>query len=354
MMEDDDMAYFSHKKSFGPVHVEVERVSPIAPSRNSEVSVSLGEAIGASAWVGGTAVTVSDYEQIGGFRGATCQARDALVLRFPLSSIGVHRSSDDVGSELGCDLGSDQVIMLDLGTNPRLWRTGSSRWLHIGFDRSFLEGVADRAGGHHCGVMDLLRTACGRAISDPVIRELCASLASFAGHAVSRPTFTRDQILVALASHLVFEYGRLESITVTARGGLAPWQVRRSQEKMRARLYEPLNLEEVANDCGLSLSHFSRAFRCSVGMPPHAWRVRERVNHAKGLMKDPRKTLAEIAIECGFADQSHFTRVFSRETGASPGHWRRSTCDKPAQLVRVVNKEPSQEPSKDRVFDCHI
>jgi AraC-like DNA-binding protein len=51
--------------------------------------------------------------------------------------------------------------------------------------------------------------------------------------------------------------------------------------------------------------------------------MKRRIESAKLIMRQGHSSLAEIAIRCGFADQSHFTRAFSRETGASPGQWRR-------------------------------
>jgi len=68
----------------------------------------------------------------------------------------------------------------------------------------------------------------------------------------------------------------------------------------------------------------SRAFRRSMGMPPHRWLVRQRIEQAKALLREGRAPLAEISLACGFADQSHFTRCFSAWTGVSPGRWRRT------------------------------
>jgi AraC-like DNA-binding protein len=73
----------------------------------------------------------------------------------------------------------------------------------------------------------------------------------------------------------------------------------------------------------LSVSHFSRAFAVSIGLPPHRWLLNRRVERAKSMLSNAAPTLSEVAIACGFADQSHFTRTFTREVGISPGAWRR-------------------------------
>jgi AraC-like DNA-binding protein len=82
----------------------------------------------------------------------------------------------------------------------------------------------------------------------------------------------------------------------------------------------------VARACGLSASHFARAFRRSLGMAPHQWRLSFRVERAKEQLARLDASLADIAIDCGFADQSHFTRIFTKHAGCCPGQWRRQNA----------------------------
>ena len=83
------------------------------------------------------------------------------------------------------------------------------------------------------------------------------------------------------------------------------------------------SMAEVANECRLSSSYFARAFKQTTGVPPFRWLTNQRVVRAKELLQDPWRELADIAQLCGFVDQSHFTRVFSKSEGHSPGRWRR-------------------------------
>ena len=108
------------------------------------------------------------------------------------------------------------------------------------------------------------------------------------------------------------------------RGGLAPWQVRRATEILSANLDGDVPLKEVAKECRLSVSHFSRAFRRTMGMAPHQWLLTKRIEAAKGKLRDNKIPLSDVALACGFADQSHLTRVFTRAVGLSPGAWRRA------------------------------
>lgn len=126
-----------------------------------------------------------------------------------------------------------------------------------------------------------------------------------------------DRISSALSVHV----GRIHGMP--RRGGLAPWQERRVKALLDENLNERVPLSRLAQLCGLSVRHFARAFRQSAGVPPHRWLLNHRVARAKELLRDASLPLAHIALACGFADQSHFTRVFGAAAGVTPGAWRR-------------------------------
>jgi AraC family transcriptional regulator len=113
-------------------------------------------------------------------------------------------------------------------------------------------------------------------------------------------------------------------------GGLAPCQLGRAMDFMRAHLSGNISLEELASVCDLSVSYFARAFKNGTGVPPHRWLVEMRIEKAKDLLLNTKTPLAEVAAACGFADQCHLTRTFRRATGDTPGAWRRErTIDGP-------------------------
>ena len=127
--------------------------------------------------------------------------------------------------------------------------------------------------------------------------------------------------MLGLGAHFAQAYGGMTR-SVLRQGGLAPWQESRAKEYIAANLSQQISLQDIADACGLSLAHFSRAFKTSVGMTPHNWLQTCRIAKAKHLLLSARLDLADIALECGFADQGHFTRIFSRLNGAAPGAWR--------------------------------
>ena len=133
-----------------------------------------------------------------------------------------------------------------------------------------------------------------------------------------------DHVLFALALHVAQTYGGMRSLPQPMRGGLAPWQEKRAKEILTANIDGRIPLKEVARECGLSVSHFSRAFRRTIGAPPHGWLMAHRVEAAKAKLRDRRLSLSQVALACGFADQSHLTRVFTSIVGVSPGAWRRA------------------------------
>ena len=113
------------------------------------------------------------------------------------------------------------------------------------------------------------------------------------------------------------------------RGSLAPWQVRRITTHVNANLDAALRVKDLARLARLSQSRFSRAVSSSFGCPPHRFITRCRLERAKELMLRTDVSLRQIATECGFADQAHFSRIFLRFVGTSPARWRRALAAPP-------------------------
>ena len=106
-------------------------------------------------------------------------------------------------------------------------------------------------------------------------------------------------------------------------GGLATWQAQRTVAYIEANLGSKLAVGEMADLVALGKCHFSRAFKQSLGSSPMAYVGLRRVERAKFMMTSTSERLSDIALACGFADQSHFNRYFRHVVGMSPGVWRR-------------------------------
>jgi AraC-like DNA-binding protein len=182
---------------------------------------------------------------------------------------------------------------------------------------------------------------------DPIAEMHCPTAClSFYMPRAALAGITDDLGGLAFRAHIARAYGGAQSERRRARGGLAPWQERRAKEFLSNDLSGKLPLAQIARECGLSASHFTRAFRQSVGMAPHQWLLRLRVERAKELLLKSHDSLADVAVGCGFADQSHFTRVFTKFVGSSPGWWQRQNVSSSKQ--DVIGSKNLTAPSSDR------
>jgi AraC family transcriptional regulator len=111
------------------------------------------------------------------------------------------------------------------------------------------------------------------------------------------------------------------------RGGLAPWAERRTLELMRARLSEDIKVDELATEARLSLFHFARMFKQSVGMPPRVYLTRLRLEKACELLEMTDLSITEIAQEVGYSSNQVFARVFLKHRRMSPSDYRRAVRD---------------------------
>jgi AraC family transcriptional regulator len=123
-----------------------------------------------------------------------------------------------------------------------------------------------------------------------------------------------------------------EAESAGARGGLAPWQRRKVDRYLREHLEQPVRVDELAEQVPLSVSHFSRAFKETFGDTPHAYIIRLRLELAQKLMLATEDPLSQIALACGFANQSHLSKLFRRGVGETPSAWlRRNLTDAQAE-----------------------
>jgi AraC-like DNA-binding protein len=151
------------------------------------------------------------------------------------------------------------------------------------------------------------------AVADPQLVRHFARLHAFL--ASPSPALERDVGLLTLLTDLVERHA---GITAPRSLPPAPVAVRRARDYLHDRRVANVSLAELARVSGLSPYHLTRQFSASVGMPPHAYQVQLRVEHAKRLLLAGR-SVTEAGHEAGFFDLSHFTRHFRRAVGVPPG-----------------------------------
>jgi AraC family transcriptional regulator len=221
------------------------------------------------------------------------------------------------------DLKAGQICIYDLKRNPVVL-LHRQHVLHFYLPRAALNAIADDADAPRIGDLNY---KFGVGSNDAAISNLGSTVLP----AVCRPEQANrlfvDHVMQAVAAHVAQSYGGMRPATRPLLGGLAPWQARRATEILTANLGGGVPLKDVAKECRLSTSHFSHAFRVTMGVAPHKWLLTRRVEVAKDKLRDSRLPLSDVALACGFADQSHLTRVFTRSVGLSPGAWRRMLED---------------------------
>lgn len=173
---------------------------------------------------------------------------------------------------------------------------------------------------------ELLMEIPGYLFNDDIFKHLCYSLASaFRAPGEINKLFV-DQVFLAAVTHLVSTYGAYNVLELSSRR-LSPRLENRAKEFLMSNMQSGVSLSEAAAICGLSIQHFSRSFKGSTGTSPYRWMLEQRVSQAKQMLLVVETPIGDIALACGFADQSHFTRTFSRIVGVSPGAWRRSQAN---------------------------
>jgi|HubBroStandDraft_4_1064222.scaffolds.fasta_scaffold212066_1 AraC family transcriptional regulator len=199
---------------------------------------------------------------------------------------------------------------------------------------------ANAAAGHSPAAATLPRRETGdegdrsALASDPVVHHLRPCLQTARAKPSESCSNCLDHLETVLQVYLRQAHNIIPLSLPVTRSGLAPWQLRRAKEMICSRLQQGVPLAELARAVNLSSGHFVRAFKQSTGQSPHRWLVEQRIAKAKQLLVNTSLSLAEIALGCGFADQSHFGRVFSHATHTSPGAWRRCLrSNPPAQLA---------------------
>lgn len=138
--------------------------------------------------------------------------------------------------------------------------------------------------------------------------------------ALQQQTLWRQMMLALLTRHA--------RLPLPAKPGVEHRAVNRAKELLQARLAQPPSLEELAAAVNLSPFHFARVFQRATGMPPHTWLMQQRIAHARALLQKGCLPL-HVAMQLGFADQSHLSRQFKKVYGVGPGAYRTASAQLP-------------------------
>jgi AraC family transcriptional regulator len=216
-----------------------------------------------------------------------------------------------------------RTSVMDLQSDPVCWVGTGFDYVHYHVPKAGLDEIARDHGVEPASTYKF--AICEH---DIVLAQLTQYVVPFIGSRDWTGFLALDQFSLVLGAHVLRTYAGLSSSRATKSGGLAPWQARRATEMIRESLDGKIHLSDMARECGLSVSHFTRAFRKSFGMSPYRWLLERRIDRAKALLVTSDLPIADVAIQSGFSDQSAFTRAFARIVGDSPARWRRAVTSR--------------------------
>jgi AraC family transcriptional regulator len=144
----------------------------------------------------------------------------------------------------------------------------------------------------------------------------------------------RDSLGVALAVQLLTRHCSSVRENVAVKGGLSGRRLKQVIAYIEDNLGANLPLEDIAGAAGLSVSHCNAAFRKSIGQPVHQYVVQRRVERAGELLREGQLTIREVALETGFAHQSHLAFHMRRILGVTPRALVALSLDRPSEAAR--------------------
>jgi len=210
------------------------------------------------------------------------------------------------------------VSIMPLEQEPSMYLGSAFDMVQFYVPRVALDEFADENAGSRC---ETLSWPSGKV--DPRLKSLALCLLPV----LERPELSSelyvDHLVFAAHAYIARTYGGIKIAPSIVRGGLAPWQLHRATEILKANLDGQIALSQVARECKLSVSHFVRAFKQTIGEPPYRWLLQQRIDAAKELLLHSGLPMVEIALKCVFADQACFIRAFRKLLDTTPGEWRR-------------------------------
>jgi len=160
-------------------------------------------------------------------------------------------------------------------------------------------------------------------VQDPLISSLLSQVILPADWRAPSEQLGLSQALSLALQRLLRAHCEHRYLLPVVKGGLAPVIKRLIGDYIEAHLAEPLTISQLAQQAHLSEYHFARMFSQSFGVTPRQYVLERRIEKARELVCQSSLPLAAIALECGFANQAHFTRLFRRNLGNTPGALRR-------------------------------
>jgi AraC family transcriptional regulator len=245
---------------------------------------------------------------------------EAFVFQIPLIPCvrpDIRYAKKQVFPQGVCEPGWSYLLDMSAGPTRRLDTTydNASIYMH----QSTIEELAYEQGRTSVG--GIKQPTFG--VRDPIMFRLAQAWLPILENPESASSLFVEHLALALYEHVITTCGSARSSSRRRGAGVAPWQMRRIKDFVEANLGANPSISDLARECNLSPSYFAEAFKRTTDISPHQWLLKRRVERAKWMLRVTDLSLASIASDCGFFDQSHFSRVFARFENCGPSDWRR-------------------------------
>jgi AraC family transcriptional regulator len=221
------------------------------------------------------------------------------------------------GKSRSADNGPGTIYVLPAGTRDRLTWSGPTTRIIVVMEPRFLARSLEQT----THLEDVELTTHWNLRDRHIQTLMLAMHADLEDGSPAGPIFG-ESLGLALGVYLVNRYSVRDCAKPDYRGGMPTIRLNRTLEFINQNLTRDLRLWELAQIAGMSPNYFCELFKASTGLPPYKYILKCRIERAKQYLRDPRISLACAGAAAGFADQSHFTKVFRRMVGVTPMKFR--------------------------------
>jgi len=249
------------------------------------------------------------------------EMRDYMLVRWesPPENLGFFHS----GKWADQDARTDSVTILARGEPSRWFWTNDIQVSHVYVSESAIKKVANDLFEKDVDSLNIDHRAVSQ---DATLAELMKSYErECLGESLGGQLYA-DTIETQICIHMIREYSQCKLREIQIDRSMPVSKQKTIEEYIAENLDQCISIDDLAEISGFSNSYFTRLFRNAFGMPPHAYILQRRLEMAKAMLESPMDIpIKVIALECGFSDQSHLTRLFKNKFSTTPNRYRNKT-----------------------------
>jgi AraC family transcriptional regulator len=215
-------------------------------------------------------------------------------------------------------LDSGEILIVPAGvSNATVW-TGEAEFLRLTISPRFLREVVNESiDPNRVELIPQFET------HDPLIQQIGLSLKADLEAGCPTGRIFGESAATMLAARLLQQHSVRKPKLARDEDGLSSYTLRQVLDYIRSNLSQDLSITDLAQVAGMSPYYLMRMFKKSMHFTPRQYIIQTRIERAKELLRSRELSISDIALECGFTSQSHFTNVFRQITDTTPNIYRR-------------------------------